>query len=50
MSKLLLQILIIEYVIIMIACMFECRWVMVLYWSGAVALNLAVLHISYFGN
>jgi hypothetical protein len=43
MSNLLIKILLIEYIIIMVVCVFEKNWARVLYWFGASLLQVSIL-------
>jgi len=41
-----MKILIVEYGVIMIACLIERKWVMATYWLGACILTLAVVLLN----
>ncbi len=43
MTSNLIRLLLVEYVVIMVVALVERKWIMALYWLGALVLNFAVL-------
>lgn len=43
MSNFLIKLLLIEYIVIMVACFYEKNWAKMLYWFGASILQLSIL-------
>jgi hypothetical protein len=43
MSTWLIRLFLVEYVVIMIVCLFERNWVKAFYWLGAAILNYSIL-------